>query len=74
MASDEDFAHRIREQLTGEGRATEQAIFGGPVFLLRGNVAAGISNGGGLVGRLGPDTTDDATAQPAMREQPPLQG
>jgi hypothetical protein len=62
MAYDEEFAHRIREQLGAVDGVTEKAMFGGLAFLLHGNMAVGISRGGELMVRLGPDATDDALA------------
>lgn len=67
MAYDQDLAHRIREQLSDEHGVTEKAMFGGLAFLLRGNMAVGISNGGELMVRVGPDATDDALARPHTR-------
>jgi TfoX/Sxy family transcriptional regulator of competence genes len=67
MAYDEDFAHRIRELLADENDVTEKAMFGGLAFLLRGNMAVGISNGGELMVRVGPEATDDALARPHTR-------
>jgi hypothetical protein len=67
MAYDEDFAHRIREQLADQGDVTEKAMFGGLAFLLRGHMTVGISNGGELMVRGGPDATDDALSQPHTR-------
>jgi TfoX/Sxy family transcriptional regulator of competence genes len=67
MAYDEELAHRIREQLADEGGVTEQAMFGGLAFMLAGNMAVGISNGGELMVRVGPDASDDALARPHTR-------
>jgi TfoX/Sxy family transcriptional regulator of competence genes len=67
MAYDEDFAHRIREQLAGEEGVTEKAMFGGLAFLVGGNMAVGIASTGELMVRVGPDATDDALAQPHTR-------
>ncbi len=67
MAYDQDLAHRIREQLSDEHGVTEKAMFGGLAFLLRGNMAVGISNSGELMVRVGPDATDDALARPHTR-------
>ena len=67
MAYDEDLAHRIREQLADQDGVTEQAMFGGLAFLLRGNMAVGITNGGELMVRVGPEATDDALAKPHAR-------
>ena len=67
MAYDEDFAHRVREQLAAEDGVTEMAMFGGLAFLLRGNMAVGLSSGGELMVRLGPDSADDALTRPHTR-------
>lgn len=67
MAYDQDFAHRVREQLADEHGVTDKAMFGGLAFLLRGNTAVGIFNGGELMVRVGPDATDDALARPHTR-------
>ncbi len=37
------------------------------MFLLDGNMAVGISNGGELMVRVGPDTSDEALARPHTR-------
>ncbi len=50
MTYDNELAHRIREQLGDEQGITEKAMFGGLAFLLHGNMAVGISNGGELDG------------------------
>ena len=67
MAYDEDFARRIRVLLADENGVTEKAMFGGLAFLVRGNMAVGISNGGELMVRVGPEATDDALARPHTR-------
>ena len=67
MAYDQDLAHRIREQLADEHGVTERAMFGGLAFLLRGNMAVGISNSAELMVRLGADATESALARPHTR-------
>lgn len=67
MAYDEDFAHRVREQLADEAGVSEKAMFGGLAFLLNGNMVIGLSGGGKLMVRVGPDATDDALARPHTR-------
>jgi hypothetical protein len=67
MAYDQDLAHRIREQLADEHGVTEKAMFGGLAFLLRGNMAVGISSSGELMVRVGPEASDDALARPHTR-------
>ena len=66
MAYDEDLAHRVRARLAEQDGITEKAMFGGLAFLLRGNMAVGIS-GDELMVRVGPDATDDALARPHTR-------
>ncbi len=66
MAYDDDLARRVREQLAGEPAVTEKAMFGGLAFLLRGNMAVGLS-GDELMVRVGPDASDDALARPHTR-------
>ena len=66
MAYDHDLADRIREQLAGESGVTEKAMFGGLAFLLRGNMAVGIS-GDELMVRVGPDASEEALARPHTR-------
>jgi TfoX/Sxy family transcriptional regulator of competence genes len=67
MAYDEDFARRVREQLDGVGGVAQKAMFGGLAFLLHGNMAVGVSSGGELMVRVGPDATDDALSHPHTR-------
>jgi TfoX/Sxy family transcriptional regulator of competence genes len=67
MAYDEEFAHRVREQLVDEDSITEQAMFGGLAFLLRGNMSVGLWSGGGLMVRLGADGAEDALTRPHTR-------
>jgi TfoX-like protein len=67
MAYDEELAHRVREQLAGEEGVSEKAMFGGLAFLLRGNMAVGLSSGGELMVRVGPEGTDAALARPRTR-------
>jgi TfoX/Sxy family transcriptional regulator of competence genes len=67
MAYDEDLANRVREQLADEPAITEQQMFGGLAFMLRGNMCVGVSGQGGLMVRIEPDSTDEALAQPHAR-------
>jgi TfoX/Sxy family transcriptional regulator of competence genes len=68
MAYDEDFAHRVREQLANEDAITEKAMFGGLAFLLHGNMAVGITSGGELMVRVGAEATDEALGRPHARQ------
>ena len=67
MAYDEDFAHRIREQLADLDGVTEKAMFGGLGFLLNGNMAVGIMSTGDLMVRVGAEGAEDALARPRTR-------
>lgn len=55
MAYDEELADRIRELLAGEKNLTEQKMFGGLAFLVRGNMAVAASGQGGLLVHVDPD-------------------
>ena len=66
MAYDEKLAARIREAVRGEPGVTEKAMFGGLAFLLRGNMAVGIT-GDELMVRVGPNASDEALARPHTR-------
>jgi TfoX/Sxy family transcriptional regulator of competence genes len=66
MAYDEDLANRVREQLADEDALTEKAMFGGLAFMLRGNMAVGIS-GDELMVRLDKDEGDAALDEPHVR-------
>ena len=67
MSYDPDFAHRVRGQLAEEAGVSEKAMFGGLAFLLHGNMAVGLSGGGELMVRVGPDGTDAALARTHTR-------
>ena len=67
MAYDERLADRVRERLGAVDGVTERAMFGGLAFLVRGNMAVGITGGGELMVRLGPDAGDAALDEPHTR-------
>jgi TfoX/Sxy family transcriptional regulator of competence genes len=67
MPVDQDFANRIREELSDVDGITEKRMFGGLAFLLHGNLAVGIMSTGNLMVRVGPDGTDEALAKPNTR-------
>jgi len=67
MGYDEEFAHRVREQLADQVGVTEKAMFGGLAFLVNGNMAVGLSSGGELMVRAEPDASDAALARPHTR-------
>ena|SRR5438270_687342 len=58
MAYDEDLANRIRELIAAEPDVTEQRMFGGLAFLVRGNMSVAASGQGGLLLRVDPEETD----------------
>jgi hypothetical protein len=67
VAYDERLADRVRERLGAVDGVTERAMFGGLAFLVRGNMAVGITGGGELMVRLGPDAGDAALDEPHTR-------
>ncbi|MGI5373548.1 TfoX/Sxy family protein [Streptomyces sp. CA-251387] len=66
MAYDEGLAQRVRERLGAEAGVSEKRMFGGIAFLVRGNMAVGVS-GDDLMVRVGPDRTEAALARPGTR-------
>jgi len=54
MAYDEALAERIRDLTAGEKGVTEQRMFGGLAFLVRGNMAVAASGQGGILVRVDP--------------------
>jgi TfoX/Sxy family transcriptional regulator of competence genes len=67
MAYDEALAARIRELLAGEARLTEQKMFGGLGFLIRGNMAIAASGQGGVLVRVDPERSDSIVASTGAR-------
>jgi TfoX/Sxy family transcriptional regulator of competence genes len=67
MAYDEDLAHRIRELIGAEPDVTEQRMFGGLAFLVRGNMSVAASGQGGLLLRVDPGDTDALVGSPHVR-------
>jgi TfoX/Sxy family transcriptional regulator of competence genes len=64
MAYDEELADRIRELIAGKPGVTEQRMFGGLAFLVRGNMSVAASGQGGLMVRVDPDDTEALLEQP----------
>jgi TfoX/Sxy family transcriptional regulator of competence genes len=52
VAYDEELADRIREIVATERGVTEQRMFGGLAFLIKGNMAVAASGQGGLLLRV----------------------
>lgn len=67
MAYDEELADRIRELLAGEADVTEQTMFGGLAFLIRGNMAVAASGQGGVLVRVDPASSDRLAATPSAQ-------
>jgi TfoX/Sxy family transcriptional regulator of competence genes len=67
MAYDEDLADRIRELLVDEANVTEQKMFGGLAFLVRGNMAVAASGQGGVLVRVDPADSDRLIANSPAR-------
>jgi TfoX/Sxy family transcriptional regulator of competence genes len=61
---DEDLANRIRELIAGESDVSEEAMFGGLVFLVGGKMSVAVSGNGGLIVRVDPEETDVLLATP----------
>lgn len=78
MAADEDLADRIRELVAGEPDLTEQRMFGGLAFLIRGNLAVTASGQGGVLVRVDPADSERLAAttgaQPMEMRGRPLRG
>ena len=66
MAYDTALADRIRKALGGQAKLTEKEMFGGVGFMLRGNMACGVS-GSDMIVRVGPAGHDAAMKEPHAR-------
>jgi len=67
MAYDEELAERIRELLDDDAAVTEQRMFGGLAFLVRGNMAIAASGQGGVLVRVDPANADELLATTSAR-------
>jgi TfoX/Sxy family transcriptional regulator of competence genes len=67
MAYDEELADRIRELVGEQTGITEQRMFGGLAFLVRGNMAVAASGQGGLMVRVDRDDSDRLVASTHAR-------
>ena len=63
MAYDESVAVRVRASLAGRSSIDERKMFGGPAFVLSGNMCCCVTKHGLMV-RVGPDAYEDALAKP----------
>lgn len=66
MAAKEELASRIRKVLAKQRGVTEQAMFGGICFMIRGHMCCGTLKQN-LVVRLGPERYEHALAKPHVR-------
>jgi TfoX/Sxy family transcriptional regulator of competence genes len=67
VAYDEELADRIRELLSDDADVTEQAMFGGLAFLIRGHMAVAASGQGGVLVRVDPASSDKLVATTPAR-------
>ena len=67
MAYDEELADRIRELVGSESGLTEQKMFGGLAFLIRGNMAVAASGQGGVLVRVDPVQSDTLVSKTKAR-------
>ena len=66
MAYDEGLAERLRDALEGRPGVSERKMFGGLAFMVRGNMACGVS-GEELIVCLPPDQYEAALAEEDVR-------
>jgi hypothetical protein len=67
VAYDENLADRIRELLSDEPGLSEQKMFGGLAFLVRGNMAIAASGQGGILARVDPAESEALVSATAAR-------
>jgi TfoX/Sxy family transcriptional regulator of competence genes len=67
VAYDEGLAERVRDLLALHGDVTERKMFGGIAWMVGGNMACGVL-GDELIVRMPREDTDDALAEPHVRE------
>jgi TfoX/Sxy family transcriptional regulator of competence genes len=66
VAYNEDLAGEIRIRIGSHPGLTEKEMFGGVAFMIRGNMAVGVS-GDELMVRVGKEAHEEALAQPGTR-------
>lgn len=66
MAYNEELAERIRDLLDDTAGVTEQKMFGGLAFLVRGHMVCGVTHDD-LMLRLGPEGASAALTRPHVR-------
>ena len=68
MAYDQDFADRVRDALSMREGLTERKMFGGIGFMIRGNMACGVTSTSELMVRIAPEDSEAALAEEHVRE------
>ena|SRR5919106_3687570 len=63
MAYDEELAERIRDFTEGDRAITEQKMFGGLAFLVKGHMAVAASGQGGILVRVDPDQSESLVSK-----------
>lgn len=66
MAYDQALAEEIRIRIGGRPEVTEREMFGGIAFMVRGNMAVGVT-GDELMVRVGKEAHDAAVSRPGAR-------
>ncbi|MFN2581358.1 MAG: TfoX/Sxy family protein [Candidatus Dormibacteria bacterium] len=66
MPYDEGLAERIRDALAAEKSVSEQRMFGGLAFLVRGNMAVAASGQGGLLVHVDAADGDQLVSKPGV--------
>jgi len=66
MPFDETLATRVRAELKSIREVEERRMFGGLIFMVNGNMAAGIRRAD-LIVRVGPSASDAALERPGAR-------
>jgi TfoX/Sxy family transcriptional regulator of competence genes len=66
MAYDHRLADDVRARIGSRSDLTEREMFGGIAFMIRGNMAVGVS-GDGLMVRVGKEAHDDLVTEPGAR-------
>lgn len=67
MAYDKDIADRLRELIAGAPDTTERAMFGGLAFMVRGNMACGVTSDA-VMARVGPEAYEEVLLIPRVEE------
>ena len=66
-AAEVELLGQLREALGPRDDVIEKRMFGGMAFMVRGHMTVGVTPGGELMVRVGPDKYEEALAQPDAR-------